>query len=169
MNDKFFILGMPRSRTYWMSVFFGGVHEGAFYFTDYRDFLKSDIPCDCTTAYMMIRDHLAGQKKVIIHRDIADVRESVLNVLGDIDTSFLEELQDALRREDGLHVDFDDIDNRIEEIWAYCKKEPFPRKRYLALKDEIMDNDFMIMKTKELLQRIDACQSPSIVSLLSGH
>lgn len=131
----------------------GCIHEGLFYFPDYDDFMESQHRGDSTTAYMGIKDHIRhAQKKVIIHRDLDEVKESVARVLGDFPTDFLWEVEEELKALDGLHVDFYDINDRIEEIWRFCRNDPFPENLFLAMRDVRLDNHVLIEKTKEILR-----------------
>lgn len=152
---KFFVVALPRSRTYWLADFLGCVHEGLYYYPDYADFMKSEHVGDSTTAYLQIKDFIKDENKVIIHRDIDDVRESLHELFGNVDTDFLYEAREWLKKEEGLHVNFDDIDDRIEEIWSHCRDGQFPMAKYLKSKDQIMNNDFIIEETRQCLQRIE--------------
>lgn len=149
--SKFFVLGLPRSRTYWLANFLGCLHEGLYYYPDYNDFMKSDHVGDSTTAYPLIKDFISDRKKVIIHRDNNDVLASCRNLFGDVDLSFIVDEDKALRDAEGLHIDFNDIDNRIEEIWSYCREGKFPSMKYFMMKDVILNNDFIIEETRKVL------------------
>lgn len=150
--SKFFIVALPRSRTYWLANFLGCVHEGFYYYPQYEDFMKSDHDGDSTTCHMHIKDFIKDEKrKVIIHRDIDEVRESLRELFGDSDFDFLLTAQEELVKEDGLHVGYNQIDDRIEEIWSHCRDEQFPTAKYLKTKDEIMNNDFIIEETRRVL------------------
>lgn len=151
--SKFFVLGLPRSRTYWLAEFLGCEHEALYYYPDYAEFVESDHVGDSTTCYLQIKDFIKGEKKVVIHRNIDDVKESLHELFGDVDTAFLYEAQEGLKNERGaLHVNFDDVDSRIEEIWHYCIDADFPTARYLRMKDQVMNNEFMIEVTRQCLQ-----------------
>ncbi len=149
--DKFFIIGLPRSRTYWLSQFFGCLHEGVYHYPDYRDFLKSDHTGDSTTCYLQIKDLIKDERKVIIHRDIKDVGDSLVELFGKFDCSFLKDIEKELLEEDGLHVQFDDISSRLEEIWDYCRSDEFPKEKALKMDDVIMENHFLIGEVKKLV------------------
>lgn len=147
-HNKFFILGLPRSRTYWLSVLLNCVHEGIYYYSDYQEFMESKNQGDSTTAYPVIKEFIKGQQKVIIHRDIEDVKNSLDKLFGSHNWNFLSEVDAELRAEDGLHVDFNDIDDNLEEIWSYCKDEPFPEEMANKMKGQIMNNDQLINEVK---------------------
>lgn len=76
-----------------------------------------------------------GARTVIIHRDIDEVIESLID--GEIidagkraeANTFLYEMTLRLEDTEGLHVDFEEIDNRIEEIYRFCTgREPDPNR-----------------------------------------
>lgn len=149
---KFFIVALPRSRTYWLSVFLDCVHEGLYYYPNYADFLKSGNRGDSTTTHLLIKDFLKNEeKKVIIHRDIDEVRRSLYGLFGNINLDYLSEAQEELAKEDGLHIGYNQIDDRIEEIWHYCRGDQFPATKYLRMKDEVMNNDFIIEESRRIL------------------
>lgn len=91
-------------------------------------------------------------KRLIIHRNLRDVRKS----LG-IDIQYVD-LNDV----DGLHVDFEDINNRIEEIWEYCLGYTFDAERFKLLKDMNIQPHFEGMtpanqdKIKEFVAMLDS-------------
>lgn len=64
-------------------------------------------------------------KKIIIHRDIKDIRQSLGIHCADVSLSEI----------DGMHVAFDEIDACIKNIWEYCLDTPFDQTRYDLLKD----------------------------------
>jgi len=150
--SKFFVLALPRSRTYWLANFLGCVHEGLYYYPDYADFMKSDHEGDSTTAHLLIKEFIKGEeKKVIIHRDIDEVRRSLRGLFGNSNIDFLIAAQEELVKEDGLHVGYNQIDDRIEEIWQQCRDSQFPTATYLKTKGDIMNNHFIIEETRKVL------------------
>jgi len=142
--DKFYIIGLPRSRTYWLSQFLGCLHEGIYYYPKYSDFLKSDHSGDSTTVLPLIRNQIRNEKKVIIHRDVKDVDKSLIKLFG-ITKDFSSW---RLHEEDGLHIEFNEINDRLEEIWDYCKSSPFPVMRAEIMKNQTLNNDNLIEEVK---------------------
>ena len=144
----FFILGMPRSRTFWLSQFLGCVHEGLWYYPNYEDFLKTKHIGDSTTCYPAIKDYIKDQKKVIIHRDPEEVQASIRKLFNvEIDLSIF----DTLKDEQGLHVQYRDINDRLREIWEYTRTSPFPTKRAELMKDQILNNTYLIKEVQSCL------------------
>ena len=150
ISSKFLILGMPRSRTYWLSLFLGCVHEGVYYYPDYADFLRSDHIGDSTTCYLQIKEHIKGCKKVIIHRDIKEVEASLIDLFGENDYGFLMDIEEGLKGEEGLHIAFNDISKRLREIWNYCKETPFDSGRADEMDGQILENYKLINEVKQL-------------------
>ena len=148
---KFFILGLPRSRTYWLSEFLECLHEGFYYYPNYREFMESDNMGDSTTCYHMIKDFIKDEKKVIIHRDVKEVEESIIQLFGNIDTSFLIDMEKELKEAEGLHVNFEDINSRIEEIWDFCREDIFPKERFDRMENIILENNSIIKEVKSCL------------------
>ena len=160
MTDKFWIVGLPRSRTFWLAEFLGCMHEGLYYFPDYDDFLKSDQAGDSTTAYTQIRDFIKNERKIVVHRDIEDVKTSLLAIFGELDFNFLTEAQALMDIETGLHVRFEDIDDRIVEIWHYCwPYRVFPAEKYGQMKDKQLENHILIHETKAMLADIKEAEA----------
>jgi len=109
MNNKFFITGLPRSRTAWFSAFM------------------------TASGYMCLHEGLNGcrsieeYKKKIKH--VSDSNTGIILVGAPIDRPILvihrEDRHDGLfdnvdlNKIKGLHVEFSDIHDRIEEIFTY--------------------------------------------------
>lgn len=142
----FFVLGMPRSRTYWLSQFLGCTHEGLWYYPNYKEFLDTG-QSDSTTCYPWIKDYIKDYKKVVIHRDEEDVKKSLKGLFGiDFDCSSYD-----LDNIEGLHIQYDDINNRLEQIWDYCRDDEFPTKRAEIMKDQVLNNEFLIREVQSCL------------------
>jgi len=155
LSDKFWVVGLPRSRTYWLAEFLGCLHEGLFHYPNYNDFMDSDQVGDSTTAYLQIRDFIINERKVVIHRDMEEVKTSLFDLFGYIDMPFLQEQEELLGVEDGLHVKFEDIDERIVEIWHYCHPDiVFPSEKYDDMKDIKLENLLLIEESKVMLGQI---------------
>ena len=149
--DKFFIIGLPRSRTYWLSEFLGCLHEGLYYYPNYNDLMKSNHIGDSTTCYMQIKDFIKNEKKVIIHRNIDDVEDSLAELFGKIDAGFLIEMEKELKAEDGLHIRYEDISDRLEDIWSFCRNDIFPKKRAEEMDGQVLENMFLIEEAKNAI------------------
>ena len=144
----FFVLALPRSRTFWLSRFLDCLHEGSYHYPNYHEFLKSDNAGDSTTCYLQVKDFIRGEKKVIIHRPVDDVEQSLIKLFGKADYGFLKDAEKGLREETGLHIQFEDIGSRLDEIWSYCKSEPYPKEMAAKMDGVIMENDFLIAEVR---------------------
>ena len=109
MSDNFFITGLPRSRTAWFSAFmtasgFPCGHElinNCETIEEYKEKVK-DLS-DSNTAFAFISNPYPERKTLVIHRDDAPHKEFLVNL-------------DVIN---GLHVNFNDIHKRIDEIFNY--------------------------------------------------
>lgn len=125
MNDKFFITGLPRSRTAWFSAFM------------------------TASGYMCLHEGLNGcrsieeYKKKIKH--VSDSNTGIILVGAPIDRPILvihrEDRHDGLfdnvdlNKIKGLHVEFSDIHDRIEEIFTYLTGDKIDWVIYNIFKD----------------------------------
>ena len=106
----FIITGIPRSRTAWFSAFMTAsgypcIHEGlngCESIKEYKEKIKN--VSDANTGYVYIGQIITDRPTLIIHRYHHKTPESVTNNLKSLK---------------GLHVLFDEIDERIEEIFHY--------------------------------------------------
>lgn len=109
MNNKFFITGLPRSRTAWFSAFMTAsgypcLHEGlngCKSITEYKEKIKNKS--DSNTGFIFI-DVPVDRPTLVIHRENRHNR-----LFDNVD----------LNKIKGLHVEFLDIHKRIEEIFTY--------------------------------------------------
>ena len=110
----FFITGLPRSRTAWFSAFMTAsgypcLHEGVDGCHSIDEYLiKVDGVSDSNTGFAFIGNPLPDRPILIIHREGRHK-----------DNAFLHDACDKLNSLAGLHVDFDDIDKRMEEIFKH--------------------------------------------------
>lgn len=117
----FFITGLPRSRTAWFSAFMTAsgypcLHEGingCKSIKEYKDKIK-DIS-DSNTAFGFVDIPFSGRPILVIHR-------------GKETSNRLDEIK-------GLHVDFDDINERISEIFTYLTGNDIDMKLFNLFKD----------------------------------
>lgn len=129
------IIGLPRSRTTWLANLFTtgnsiclhdpllnhSFHElDTLYPGKYVGISDTSL---CLAGYRALNE--MPYRKVIIHRELSDVRRSLGLPAESI----------SLYGVYGLHVKFNEIDERIREIWEYCLDIPFDQDRYDLLKD----------------------------------
>ena len=153
--DKFFILGLPRSRTFWLSEFLGCMHEGLHYYNDYSEFMGSEYTGDSTTCYPWIKDHIKNHKKVVIDRDINDAWESSVKLFPNIEYEALLEMQEELDEiDDCLRVKYEDINDNLKEIWQYCIGDGFDISRADKLKAVHLENYPLIKRAQIILKAL---------------
>ncbi len=154
---KFFVLGLPRSRTYWMSVFLGCTHEGYNYYPNYKVFMDSNGRGDSTTCYPWIKEYVADSPIVVIDRDIKECFESSLEIFPHVQMDNLEYMKKELDSINNcLRVKYDDVSDRLEEIWNYCREDDFDKNRADLMKDKKMENHSLIRSTQIELEKIHA-------------
>ena len=129
--NKFVITGLPRSRTAWFAAYLthGDVlcyHE-AFYHHQQLEGAYHVGTADCGYA---LRDWGIGKHGlVVIHRDYKDVAKS-MRAIGLVDEiGYLPILAERLQELDGLHIEYSEIDDRIEEIHDYLGLPGYDKKR----------------------------------------
>ncbi len=138
MKNKFFILGLPRSRTAWFAYYFNCIHEGLYYYPNYSDFMKSDNKGDSSTTYPLISDFIEDSPKVFIHRNIDDVKESLIKLFG-FSPKELGQWDNEMRSADGLHIDYNSINDSLEKICEYIGS-PFSKGKDYMKNIHIEDN-----------------------------
>jgi len=129
--SKFVITGLPRSRTAWFAAYLtcGDVmcyHEAI---PNNNQLSANTGTADC--GYALCPDwveSIGRHKLVIIHRDCKEVAESMARIGLPDTTGYLPDLDRKLQKLNGLHVDFEDIDMRLEEIHNYLDL-PYDKKR----------------------------------------
>lgn len=149
MKKNFFIIGLPRSRTAWFSALFNTAddvfcyHDGingcrtAEDFKQKLDACPESIVGDSDSGLALVDLSIFPDAKiVVIHRNMDECAESLDEFIGggidqnraimEIATEYLEGINA------GLHIEFNDIDERIDEIFTFCTgKELDPRIKEL--------------------------------------
>jgi hypothetical protein len=127
-----FITGLPRSRTYWFAEYFStcgvpAVHEllnGCSRQDFYTTMEKGIINSDCGLPITDFQERFPEAPCVIIHRELVDAHSALSKFCKEIGwrQPYIENLvalQDRLQSLKGLHVEYRDIDERLEEIHQY--------------------------------------------------
>lgn len=110
----FFITGLPRSRTAWFAAFmtasgFPCMHEGMNGCKTIKEYkLKIKNKSDSNTGLFIVKNPYPKRRMLIIHR-----KNRMNNVAG------MENGEQQLLKLNGLHVNFNDINKRIDEIFYY--------------------------------------------------
>lgn len=126
MINKFIITGLPRSRTAWFSAFMTAsgypcLHEGlngCNTLDEYREKVRN--VSDSNTGYAYVGQVITDRPTLIVHRYKHDTPKDITN---------------NLRSLNGLHVLFDEIDERIEEIFIYLTGDQINHSVYNLFKD----------------------------------
>lgn len=140
-NKCFMIMGLPRSRTAWLSYFMTTentfcYHELVGSCTSLEEIKnKLQLPKYEIVGFSDTCGHLIHEEftcpKIIIHRDIEEVNTS-LQKLYCTKISFLSLLETEnkrLQKVQGLHIEFEEIDSSLKQIWEYCTDIPFDKNR----------------------------------------
>lgn len=138
----FFITGLPRSRTTWLSVLFTMgdsfcFHEGCKYAPDIKTYIKmldersESYVGDSSCAPLIEADmpsEFDDAPLVVINRDPKQVLKSVLKMWPHVDAEVVQErlgyLSECLGKIERPHlsVDFEELENisTLREIWRHC-------------------------------------------------
>lgn len=125
-GDRFLITGLPRSRTAWFSAFMTAsgyycIHEGlngCKSVSEYKGKIK--YASDANTGYAYTGQIIDDRPTVIIHKYNHETPAGVVSSLKSIK---------------GLHILFDEIDERIAEIFSYLTGDKIDMKIYNVFKN----------------------------------
>lgn len=150
----FFITGLPRTRTAWLANYMTYGSTACFHDLMHR-FTLFEIASNLRKTgcshigysdpalllhWKAIVEDIPDARWLIIQRDIQDVARTWDTVLGQDSTEHLRELQGEIRNirtmiPRALHVHFDDIDTRIDEIEGHLAPGAhFPKWRHEMLR-----------------------------------
>jgi len=135
-----FVIGLPRSRTAWFSVWLDIPHElldGCYSESDFIDRCKVG-DSDSMLMWFPIRKHYPKAKVLVIHRDINEVINSLGRIFN-LNDSLVDVLKQSNRRlssiKNALHINFNEIDEKLPEIWRHLKGTRFDSERTERLKN----------------------------------
>jgi hypothetical protein len=149
VRDKFFVFGLPRSRTYWLSQFLQCTHDGLYFYPDYQRFLDGPSRGDCSTMYPWTKDLIPeNSRKVVIERDVEECHRSFEKALWPVDIDLLYETKEELDKIEGLRIPFNEINDRLEEIWNYCRIGKFNNKRAEEMKSLHLEDNTQIQEIR---------------------
>lgn len=139
-----FVVGLPRSRTAWLSAFLSqsGTHfyhdgfNGCHSLDEYKE--KIAHSGDCSTGLMLIdiSKEFPEAKVVIVEKDNEQLEYCInwcTDTYGVESDSGIMELKGKLDNMQGLRINQGDIDNKLPEIWGYLLDTPWNDK-YSAIK-----------------------------------
>jgi hypothetical protein len=133
----FFVVGLPRSRTFWFSEYFNSYHKIHCHHElqnqclSREQFYAALDGDDCvgdSDSGLLVTDfqqHWPDAPTVIIERPIEDVRRSLAGIGLPMPPGVLELFQWNLDNATGLRVAYDDIDSRLREIHEYLVDVPY--------------------------------------------
>ncbi len=132
---KFVITGLPRSRTAWFAAYLTHgdtfCHHEAIFHNKSMDLEGYANVGDSDSGYVLRPEwgpEQGNHRIVVIHRDIDEVRAS-LAAVGIFDArSLLLDCDDKLDELKGFHVNFNHINDKLEDICHYIKV-PYDRDR----------------------------------------
>jgi hypothetical protein len=136
MTNNFVITGMPRMRSAWFAAYLtqGDVlcyHEAIHSEETLQTAGYSHVGT-ADSGYILSPDWIEAapaHKLVIVHRPVDDVVRS-LKGIGQSDTRWLlEAMGPKLRQLEGLHIEFDDINDKLEDIHDYLGLPGYDEER----------------------------------------
>jgi hypothetical protein len=140
--SNFFVLGLPRSRTAWLANFltydnhfcFHEAMNGCRSIDEYKE--KLAYNGDSNTGMMLFNMNalFPDSPKVIIERDPKYAIDYCYKTYGSYDPQLIYVLKEGLDKIDGLRIRYDDIDNRLQEIWEYLIGDGYNKQRANLLK-----------------------------------
>jgi hypothetical protein len=159
----YFILGLPRSRTTWLSVFLsqGNIcyHEKSMEFRNLEElklFCEQNPKCGISDTALLIhwkwiRQNIPEAKIVVIERDIKEVKQSLQDI--GLPTECIKPIKDKLEeaRQDPniVFIKFEDLNKKLycKLIYEYCKEEPLDDLWYEVIKGiEMQPNKELLLK-----------------------
>tara|TARA_R110000868_G_scaffold44815_8_gene149274 strand:+ start:55 stop:561 length:507 start_codon:yes stop_codon:yes gene_type:complete len=159
---SFIVTGLPRSGTTWVANWLTTdntlcIHDPLYKYTlEELDRLQTDklLGISCTGLWeypKFLQEHKA--KKIILHRDLKDVNDSLVN---EIETKPIsEDKAKVLNSIDGMHIQFHDLFNPIKakELYEYALNKPFDPVRHAYLVEmNVQPNFGMLFFNKEVLR-----------------
>ena len=139
---RFFVTGLPRSRTAWLAKFFTTdaiycMHEGLNLYPDMTSLANAmsgdkKVYGNSDSALCLTKfQEVFKAPTLIIERDREEVLNSLVELFGwHRQTSDILDLMILrLRDLEGLRIPFNDIDTRLEEIWQHCVGDGYDPER----------------------------------------
>lgn len=125
---EYMIAGMPRSRTAWLSVFMSAGGSPCAHDVLGRGIeVQGGISDTCWPLAPEL------ERIVCIHRDPVEVFES-MSKHTEVTSEYIQyhlEYADLMYELDGLHIEYHDINNRLQDIWEHCTDLPYINRDYL--------------------------------------
>jgi hypothetical protein len=139
----FFIASMPRTRTYWLAKYFSGLpgvvchHDLLGQITSRQEFYdEMERPgtvgnSDCGLYMTDFQDRWPDAPTLIVERPLPDVRASLdamtaRHGLPAVPDAHLQDMQDRIDRLWGMRIEFDDLDNSLQDVHEYFGFKFYP-------------------------------------------
>jgi hypothetical protein len=164
---NFFVTGLPRSRTAWLANFltyekfcFHEGMNGCYSLADYKEKLGEDNG-DSNTALALIdvEKEFPHCPVLVIHGDINKSADYMYKTYDIYDLHYVKEMENRLSNIKGMHIDVNEIDDKLPEIWEYLIGTEFDYQRAEMLKRlriEILDpHDFDIDAMQSLWNQFE--------------
>lgn len=130
------VVGLPRSRTAWLSVFMSQsdvyfYHEainGCHSVEEYKEKVKG---CGDSSTGLVSLGLTQGCKAVIINKTDEQIKQCIEwcdHTYGIDSKSLILDTNSKLKKLDGLHVNQSDINSRLKDIWCYLVDTPWNDK-----------------------------------------
>lgn len=113
------------------------IHDGineCYDMNEYKEKVEGKGDANTALALFKFETHFPDAKIVVIDNDI-DKSVSFGRKQGHDIEKIMEIEKERLDGIEGLHIPFDDIDDRLEDIWTYLTDKPFDHERAEMLKD----------------------------------
>ena len=150
--SNFFVVGLPRSRTAWLANFL--TYENNFCFhegingcsslEEYKNKLGNNKGDSCTGLMLLnLNKEFPKAPVVIIETNTKRAIEFSKEMYGKDLTQEMNALKEQMKFIKGLRIELEDVNNSLEEIWAYLIGTSYNKERGNLLKNmNVQTNDF---------------------------
>lgn len=160
---NFFVIGLPRSRTAWLANFLTydnnfcyheGI-EGCQSIEEYKKKLGNNKGDSCTALMLLdMNKEFPDAPKVIIESDVERSIEFAKEKYNIDNPEYFYALKDKLDKIDGLRINFEDINDRLKDIWEHLFDTPYDEERGSLLREmdiQTMHYDYDVDSLRKLL------------------
>ena len=151
---NFFITGIPRSRTAWLAAFLSQdrlcFHEGfngCYSLDAYKKKLgENNGDSNTGLVYIDVNKEFPGCPVLCIHGDIERSAKYMYDTFGIYDMDFVKELEMRVSDIKGMHINLNEVNDKLPEIWEYLIGNGYNEQRaeiFKKLNIQILDpHDF---------------------------
>lgn len=166
---SFLVLGLPRSRTAWLANFL--TYDGLFCYHeglngcnsigDYVDKIGTNGDSNTGLMFFDFEPYFKDSKIIVIDSDIDKSIKFAKKVFKEDISDAMAIAKASLDKIKGLHIKYEEINDRLDAIWSYVSDKPMNKKRAENLtKLNIQVNDpfdLDIFAMNNFKESIDAC------------